>query len=884
MYTVLQSDKMSESINKLIRTVGKYVPGVLRVFRLLRAARHSRPVGATSQPTKVIEMNMERHRNEDAGETGDPRENPPTNCIHLELMDVYFEVRRFHAKVLQLHTHSALTKLTVRCRKLIPSSGCLVTIACVIGAHRRGKSVLAAVDAVLQNVCRLATGCGNRRDISSCEKKAILSCRPASRPKAENSIADPTPTTNRQRRCSGLVEGSPVASSWFETRSEIASKIDTENCCTVLVQNWMGDRDEVHFEPPKLAVPKLDPRLAAIVDKFVTSSKRHRHIRLKELNGFSFRQLSEDWKGSKVNLLLDGLSQPESWATKMAVSESRFSIGCSIDVEATPFLSALLMIGAHSCEGLIYWRRVTQGTPDKLRSNDKHFAERKFDRCDSGSRLSGESQTKKTECDVRSCTAVSRAGWYPRVMSRGRHARCCCSGHVCVQAKFATPRIVTQNSPPRDTDKPSSSFPPQPTRPSRDTSRHAPESTTCVLLEGPANSRLRASIATDPCLDIDRPFWEDEFLADEILIVSEKLNSDRLTHVTDCLHPKTTAQQPNEACKCAYRILKILKNTEVTQTLNSANSSHPRQLKGVIFYQHVGTLFANQRIVTYSPASGPTNREPFAACSSQSDTRLLGTEAKQPLLTNTPAKRRHWPAKMAKRRSPSSPWQPARAQVAVEPIGSLTQHAVANQAKGPLPEREWDYVAARPRSRCEGAIRATLTRTPSASSLLCARRAVFPSGDDALVARGSDSLTSNMVDGSLKYLVRHRPMRTVAMAVHDQVSTFEINLIKKVTAPTCLYGCTETPYDQVKLCRERKINIKASDRFNAGRIPLGTENAYLWLYFQLILLTCRRSGSLSKSRRRNMAAMDNEEVTWLLYAEYALYGTPADAIIPAENR
>ncbi|KAJ8880318.1 hypothetical protein PR048_016784 [Dryococelus australis] len=38
-----------------------------------------------------------------------------------------------------------------------------------------------------------------------------------------------------------------------------------------------------------------------------------------------------------------------------------------------------------------------------------------------------------------------------------------------------------------------------------------------------------------------------------------------------------------------------------------------------------------------------------------------------------------------------------------------------------------DCVAARPRSRSEGAIRATLTRTPSASSLLHARRAVFPS-------------------------------------------------------------------------------------------------------------------------------------------------------------
>ncbi|KAJ8890001.1 hypothetical protein PR048_009506 [Dryococelus australis] len=40
-----------------------------------------------------------------------------------------------------------------------------------------------------------------------------------------------------------------------------------------------------------------------------------------------------------------------------------------------------------------------------------------------------------------------------------------------------------------------------------------------------------------------------------------------------------------------------------------------------------------------------------------------------------------------------------------------------------------NYVAARPRSRSEGAIRATITRTPSASSLLHARRAAFPSAD-----------------------------------------------------------------------------------------------------------------------------------------------------------
>ncbi|KAJ8883434.1 hypothetical protein PR048_015277 [Dryococelus australis] len=35
----------------------------------------------------------------------------------------------------------------------------------------------------------------------------------------------------------------PVAPSWFETRSEIVSKIDTENCCTIRVQSWTGDRN-----------------------------------------------------------------------------------------------------------------------------------------------------------------------------------------------------------------------------------------------------------------------------------------------------------------------------------------------------------------------------------------------------------------------------------------------------------------------------------------------------------------------------------------------------------------------------------------------------------------------------------------------------------------
>ncbi|KAJ8877411.1 hypothetical protein PR048_021865 [Dryococelus australis] len=56
-------------------------------------------------------------------------------------------------------------------------------------------------------------------------------------------------------------------SDWFETRPQIGSKIDTENCNTILVQSWTGDRDEVHFEPAKLAVRNLDPRSPAIIDE-----------------------------------------------------------------------------------------------------------------------------------------------------------------------------------------------------------------------------------------------------------------------------------------------------------------------------------------------------------------------------------------------------------------------------------------------------------------------------------------------------------------------------------------------------------------------------------------------------------------------------------------
>ncbi|KAJ8866928.1 hypothetical protein PR048_032790 [Dryococelus australis] len=65
----------------------------------------------------------------------------------------------------------------------------------------------------------------------------------------------------------------PVVPSWFETQSEIVSKIGTGNCCAVRVQNWTGVRDEVHFEPLKLAVRNLDPRSAAIPSDLEVQTK-----------------------------------------------------------------------------------------------------------------------------------------------------------------------------------------------------------------------------------------------------------------------------------------------------------------------------------------------------------------------------------------------------------------------------------------------------------------------------------------------------------------------------------------------------------------------------------------------------------------------------------
>ncbi|KAJ8871300.1 hypothetical protein PR048_027612 [Dryococelus australis] len=55
----------------------------------------------------------------------------------------------------------------------------------------------------------------------------------------------------------------------------------------------------------------------------------------------------------------------------------------------------------------------------------------------------------------------------------------------------------------------------------------------------------------------------------------------------------------------------------------TANSNCTRLQDGVSGQRHVGTPFANQHLLTYSPAVSPANREPSASCNSQSDARPI---------------------------------------------------------------------------------------------------------------------------------------------------------------------------------------------------------------------------------------------------------------------
>ncbi|KAJ8869033.1 hypothetical protein PR048_030584 [Dryococelus australis] len=95
---------------------------------------------------------------------------------------------------------------------------------------------------------------------------------------------------------------SPVAQSWFETRSEIISKIDTENCCTIRVQSSTGDRDEVHFELLKLAVRNLDPRSAAIVDKCISITHFGTKIDESDMQNHEISLVQHFYIGTKITL------------------------------------------------------------------------------------------------------------------------------------------------------------------------------------------------------------------------------------------------------------------------------------------------------------------------------------------------------------------------------------------------------------------------------------------------------------------------------------------------------------------------------------------------------------------------------------------------------
>ncbi|KAJ8893086.1 hypothetical protein PR048_005669 [Dryococelus australis] len=81
------------------------------------------------------------------------------------------------------------------------------------------------------------------------------------------------------------------------------------------LQGWTGDRDEVHFEPPKLAVRNLDPRLIAIVDR--CSLKIRQQIELRsiiddsEIQNHEISLVQYFYIGTKFKL--DPVSEPGSF-------------------------------------------------------------------------------------------------------------------------------------------------------------------------------------------------------------------------------------------------------------------------------------------------------------------------------------------------------------------------------------------------------------------------------------------------------------------------------------------------------------------------------------------------------------------------------------------
>ncbi|KAJ8881403.1 hypothetical protein PR048_017884 [Dryococelus australis] len=89
---------------------------------------------------------------------------------------------------------------------------------------------------------------------------------------------------------------------WLLLRA--ARKYNSEQAPAHLATNhhtqlsWIGERDEVHFEPPKLVVRNLDPRSAAIVDK--CSLKKFHQI--EEIQNHEISLVDHFYIGTKIKL------------------------------------------------------------------------------------------------------------------------------------------------------------------------------------------------------------------------------------------------------------------------------------------------------------------------------------------------------------------------------------------------------------------------------------------------------------------------------------------------------------------------------------------------------------------------------------------------------
>ncbi|KAJ8888540.1 hypothetical protein PR048_008031 [Dryococelus australis] len=84
-----------------------------------------------------------------------------------------------------------------------------------------------------------------------------------------------------------------------------------------------------------------------------------------------------------------------------------------------------------------------------------------------------------------------------------------------------------------------------------------------------------------------------------------------------------------------------------------------------------------------------------------------------------------------------------------------------------------DYVAVRPRSRSEGGIRATVTRTPSASSLLRARRAVLEPADQPNLLPTQSAKYSGLYIGPLRRVSKSAQFTAKSRVLHGRTRDLE---------------------------------------------------------------------------------------------------------------